>query len=309
MFNSPILDVAIGLTLVFLLYSLLATSINEAIATLFSLRARMLMKGIKESMLSNTPDYGRYRSFAKGILSFVVESIQLFIPSGLGKIMDRWLNNSNQKLGEAFYNHPIIKNYGSNKIFSTPSYISNSNFSTVFIDTLLNDCKNNIENIIKNKLGINATEDEIKLAIQNLLNNTDTVKLDELFKYYSHCLSETKFDTILPHGDTIKILLLYWKNSAGNIEQFKTEMENWFDDSMNRVSGWYKRQAQFVLFLIGIGLAITFNVDTLEIYNTLSQDKNEREKIVALAEKVANEYKDDPRVKSKTFNNRLVDST
>ena len=51
MFNSPLLDIAIGLVFIFLLYSLLVTSINEAIATLFSFRARMLKTAILTGML------------------------------------------------------------------------------------------------------------------------------------------------------------------------------------------------------------------------------------------------------------------
>ena len=47
------LDVTIGLVFVFLLYSLLATSVNEALATALGLRARMLKKGIVEGMLAN----------------------------------------------------------------------------------------------------------------------------------------------------------------------------------------------------------------------------------------------------------------
>ena len=46
MFNSEAIDVVIGLAFVFLLLSLLASAINESIATLFSLRGRNLRKAI-----------------------------------------------------------------------------------------------------------------------------------------------------------------------------------------------------------------------------------------------------------------------
>jgi hypothetical protein len=52
---------------------------------------------------------------------------------------------------------------------------------------------------------------------------------------------------------------------------------------MNRVSGWYKRQTQTVLFLIGIGIAIMYNVDSIAIANKLAVDKNAREQLVTLA--------------------------
>ncbi|MCW3121752.1 MAG: hypothetical protein JWQ38_1244 [Flavipsychrobacter sp.] len=47
MFNNVALDVAIGLVFIFLVYSLLATTIQEMIARSFSLRGRMLVKGIR----------------------------------------------------------------------------------------------------------------------------------------------------------------------------------------------------------------------------------------------------------------------
>lgn len=79
MFNSPILDVTIGLVFIFLLYSLLATSINEAIATLFGLRARMLRNAIVERMLANTPHDNRWMAVYRGFKEFVLEILKIFI--------------------------------------------------------------------------------------------------------------------------------------------------------------------------------------------------------------------------------------
>jgi hypothetical protein len=53
MFNSTVLEVAIGLTFCFGALSLVVSSINEAISTLMALRARTLRDGIKE--LVNDP--------------------------------------------------------------------------------------------------------------------------------------------------------------------------------------------------------------------------------------------------------------
>lgn len=57
MFESKILDVFIGLTFTYLLYSLMATTIREAIAGLLDQRARTLYRGIK-TMFANTREYG-----------------------------------------------------------------------------------------------------------------------------------------------------------------------------------------------------------------------------------------------------------
>jgi hypothetical protein len=55
MLDNSVLNVVISLTFIFLLYSLFATALQEALANLFQRMARMLFEGIK-TMLSNTPD-------------------------------------------------------------------------------------------------------------------------------------------------------------------------------------------------------------------------------------------------------------
>ncbi|NEQ29110.1 MAG: hypothetical protein F6K28_61265, partial [Microcoleus sp. SIO2G3] len=56
------------------------------------------------------------------------------------------------------------------------------------------------------------------------------------------------------------------------VNQFKKEIENWFNQSMDRASGVYKRNAKGVTFLIGLFLTFTANVDTFHIVNRLSKD-------------------------------------
>jgi hypothetical protein len=96
--------------------------------------------------------------------------------------------------------------------------------------------------------------------------------------------------------EILQILALYLSKSYENIETFTTQLETWYDDSMNRVSGWYKRQIQFVLFFIGLTIAITFNVDIIDIAGKLSTDKDARDKLVELSIKSADELKTDRRV-------------
>ncbi|HEY9797548.1 MAG TPA: hypothetical protein V6D30_18065 [Leptolyngbyaceae cyanobacterium] len=56
------------------------------------------------------------------------------------------------------------------------------------------------------------------------------------------------------------------------LSQFKKEIEIWFDRSMDRASGVYKRNAKGVAFLIGLVLAFAANADTFHIVNRLSKD-------------------------------------
>lgn len=54
--------------------------------------------------------------------------------------------------------------------------------------------------------------------------------------------------------------------------QLRQEIGTWFDRSMDRASGVYKRNAKGVAILLGCALAIATNTDTLYVVNKLSRD-------------------------------------
>ncbi len=60
-------------------------------------------------------------------------------------------------------------------------------------------------------------------------------------------------------------------------------MENWYNDSMDRASGWYKRNTQRILFGIGLILALMFNVDSVRVARTLWLDRDTRQAMVSAA--------------------------
>jgi hypothetical protein len=64
-----------------------------------------------------------------------------------------------------------------------------------------------------------------------------------------------------------------------DVSQFREEVEVWFDRSMERASGVYKRNAKGVAILIGLLLASATNSDAFFIVNRLSNDENLRKVI------------------------------
>ena len=64
---------------------------------------------------------------------------------------------------------------------------------------------------------------------------------------------------------------------------FKLKLEDWFDETMQRANGWYKKQTQVALILIGFYVAFLFNVDTVAIYKILATDKEARRSLVQMA--------------------------
>ena len=72
----------------------------------------------------------------------------------------------------------------------------------------------------------------------------------------------------------------------GELYQFKSEIEKWFDDSMERASGVYKRNSKGVGFLIGLTIALAINADTVHIARQLSSNSTLRQALISSAETV-----------------------
>jgi len=96
----------------------------------------------------------------------------------------------------------------------------------------------------------------------------------------------------LPDGHTKESLLVLvdkarrdGTNAIAQIQQFREDVETWFNDSMDRVSGWYKRWTQLMILGISIILVIILNVDSLMLIERLSSDKDFRAQIFANATK------------------------
>jgi len=56
------------------------------------------------------------------------------------------------------------------------------------------------------------------------------------------------------------------------LQRFQKEIEVWFDLSMQRASGVYKRNARGVAILLGTAIALAANADSINIVNRLSKD-------------------------------------
>ncbi len=61
----------------------------------------------------------------------------------------------------------------------------------------------------------------------------------------------------------------------------KEQIQSWFNDTMDRLSGAYKRKAQFMSFLIGLVLALILNVDSIRAATTLWREPTLRQAIIA----------------------------
>ncbi|MCP3932804.1 MAG: hypothetical protein GY705_27340 [Bacteroidetes bacterium] len=98
---------------------------------------------------------------------------------------------------------------------------------------------------------------------------------------------EEKIEEI-PDENLRKVLYQLLRESDYRLDVFKLKLENWYDDVMDRASGWYKRNAQKILIFIGLFIAVAFNADTLAIYERLETNPEARMEILQMAEEYAN---------------------
>lgn len=75
-------------------------------------------------------------------------------------------------------------------------------------------------------------------------------------------------------------------NSGNNINKIREGIENWYNSAMDRVSGWYKRRVQKIIFLLGFLLVIFVNADSIAIFNNLVNDRPLRSSIVDAAQRM-----------------------
>ncbi len=269
MFGSKILEVAIGLIFVFMIYSLFASAIQEMISSVLVLRARMLRKTIHKMLSDHESHFqqtkGRnyfYRIFI-GLKNLLFFFLHPFIP----KLKEE------HSLSSMFYEQPSIKYLAVSNWYKRPSYIKPETFAKTIYDILLNN-------------GIGYTE---KDKIDNIL---ETNKLN------------FEGDELAIDGETLSHIKSLWRDAKQDTESFKKLLVVWYDETMERLKGYYKRNMRIYLFVIGYLIAIIFNVDIVSLSNKLSRDDKVRNDLVQLASSYMQTA-----AKDSTFTKRKSDST
>ena len=156
--------------------------------------------------------------------------------------------NKNEKLVKRFYDQPSIKYLGEDKAFSKPGYLQPHNFS------------NTIVQMLRGNEYDGSTNNEAAF-IKNALDN----------------------NSLNINRETLSHLKNLFADARQDVYVFRMRLEQWFEETMERANGWYKRQTQIILILIGFFIAWQFNVDSIAISKILLKDKKVREQMVQLA--------------------------
>ncbi len=91
----------------------------------------------------------------------------------------------------------------------------------------------------------------------------------------------------LGNSNVERALLTAIDTAQGDLNRVQANIEAWYNSSMERVSGWYKRSTQWVLFGIGLVMAVGLNVNTVTIADYLYRHDAVRSAVVGTIEKTA----------------------
>jgi hypothetical protein len=86
-----------------------------------------------------------------------------------------------------------------------------------------------------------------------------------------------------PYDNVKRSLLTMIDEADGDVKQARGNIEQWFNDAMQRVSGWYKRTAQAITVTIALAMCSALNADTLMIADQLYRNSMMRGALVAAA--------------------------
>ena len=206
MLDHPVVDVTLGLALLYSVLSLVASVVKEWVSTLLSLRAKNLRKGI-------------------------------------GTLIG-------DDCAQRLYGHPLVSTLAKDK--KKPSYIGAETFASALVDLLAQDEDGNPV--------VAMGDDAAKLV--------DRVGADSALKPPLRALTNLGAETV---------------------DDLRRQVAGWFDEGMNRVSGWYRRQTQLIIFAIGAVVAVSANASTVHVVQDLWRDDALRYAIAQEAVAVASD--------------------
>jgi hypothetical protein len=78
-------------------------------------------------------------------------------------------------------------------------------------------------------------------------------------------------------------LLIFLARATTTVDDFERAVEQWYDEQMAKMAGWYKRWARVILGVVGFLVAVAINVDTVQVGHALYVDAPLQQAVVATA--------------------------
>jgi len=208
-------------------------------------------------------------STAQELLESLIKKRAAELEKGIRLLLD---DKEGKGLAKALFSHPLIcclyrYDYGKDGQIvpqSLPSYIPAKSFALALMDIVQPASQAQVSGVA-GALGPTAASSPQSQSVQQLRAAIGNIE----------------------NPNVQKALLALTDASGNDPELLRANIEMWFNSTMDRVSGWYRRWSQGIILLIGLVVTVGLNANTIAIVQHLSLDKETREKLVAAAEKTA----------------------
>ena len=290
MFNSAIIDTAIGITFIYLLLSLIASAVAEAIESVMRNRASDLERGIRE-LIANQETIGGLTGLVSKVSPWASDKAV-----EIEKLVSKSQASAETVAADAqpihdivarLYDHPLINGLFKGTYQEVLAY-RRQNFVLRFVKWLWRSSPKLPTYIPSRNFALALLDVVVPADAHNQSGATGTLADPKTYAHGTNPIKTLRTaiveENIISPDSKLGRALLTLIDSAGNdVNQARINIETWFDSAMDRVSGWYKRRAQFTIFIIGLLIAITLNADTVFVVRKLSTDKELRDSISAAA--------------------------
>ncbi len=162
------------------------------------------------------------------------------------------------------YDHALVKGLGQGQ--PLPSYIPSRTFAAAIVDRL--------------------KDEAIKAGKSLATPGASAGPIAE-----AHVIEQLKSVIhLMPNADVAKALGTILDESVQDLDTARAKIATWYDDAMDRVSGWYKRRAQFQTWICAFVVAFAVNADTIVIGRALWKDPVLRAEVQVAAMKYVEEH-------------------
>jgi hypothetical protein len=268
--SSPIIDLALGLTFVFAVTAALASLLTEGIARFIGLRGAYLLNGLRElvddgasstNLTDVTADYDAMHTLMQsGSPAQQLPSIP--VPAA-GQPSDQPAATRSASMTAALLGGPILSSQGVAGQLSSRKLTINPTTSTSRLPKMQAE-KTAIGGLWSQRRSLPAyiSSKSFADAIMNLVvpdqsGQTTMTGIEDAIK---------TLPPTMPFRQSLQALV---KDADGDVSRFRTSVEKWYDDHMDRVSGWYKRYTAIITLAVGTIVIVLLNLNALTIGRTL----------------------------------------
>lgn len=180
-------------------------------------------------------------------------------------------DNININFGQLLYSHPMITNLRKD-VNSLPQYISDTMFSQVLIEVVGNTAREYAYNDNKQRIALVETAGDPFMRFQQGVANMHHTSLKLMLQ------------------QMVEIAVATSDKPFEQLSKLETQIQQWYNDQMDRASGWFKTLMGKRLRWVALVVALTLNVDSITVFITIYKNPLLRNQLNAVAEKVADNY-------------------